>query len=163
VLATDFLDEPTTEIVDQLVEERVYVAWSARSTCGSFIGAGRCTRGGTRAMHPFMLVPIGAGLVLVADLIGNSIAFKHRLINAAVTSIVWLVLFVGLVFIVEHLLGEDIFETQRRYMVWAAGGVVFAFVADVIGNYIAFDSRIRNSLVTAVVWAVLFFAYINIA
>ena len=114
-------------------------------------------------MSALMLIPMGAGLILVSDLIGNLIAFKNRVTNAVVTSIVWCGLFVALVFIIDQLFQNiRIWERPQQVVTWTLAGVAFAFIADLIGNYIAFDNRIKNSVITAIVWAVLFFVYLNI-
>ena len=114
-------------------------------------------------MAHLMMVPIGAGLVLVSDLIGNLISFKSRLYNALTTCIVWAVIFVAINLIYQSLhLDPPYLVPEGLLWRWTAAGVVFAFVADLIGNYLSFSNRIVNSIVTSIVWAVLFFAYLAI-
>jgi len=114
-------------------------------------------------MGTFILVPLGAGLILVADLIGNLITFKNRIYNAVATAIVWCVLFVGLNYIYEYLELEPSHLVPTGLMMkWTAAGIVFAFAADVVGNYLAFHNRIVNAIVTAIVWAVLFTVFLFI-
>jgi ABC-type enterochelin transport system permease subunit len=110
-----------------------------------------------------MLIPIGAGLVLVSDLIGNLISFKHRIYNALITAVVWCVVFVALDYIYAMLdLKPAELVPPDLLLKWTAAGIVFAFAADLIGNHISFDNRIVNSLITAAVWAVLFFVFLMI-
>jgi ABC-type enterochelin transport system permease subunit len=110
-----------------------------------------------------ILIPLGAGLILVSDLIGNLISFKHRLYNAVTTAIVWCVLFVALNLIYESLeLTPPHLVPSGLLVKWTAAGIVFAFAADLVGNHIAFDNRIVNSIITAIVWSVLFFVFLMI-
>ena len=103
----------------------------------------------------YLIVLLGAILVFVADSIGNRLSFKNRIINALTTAIVWGALFIGLYFVLNA------FEIQlagslEGLMKLALKGAAIVFVADMIGNLIAFGNRFVNSFVTAVVWAGIF-------
>ena len=89
---------------------------------------------------------------------------KSRLYNALITSIVWAVIFVALNKIYQALnLVPPRLVPEGFLLKWTVAGIVFAFAADLTGNYIAFNNRIVNSIVTGIVWAVLFFVFLMIA
>ena len=114
------------------------------------------------------LVPVGAVVILISDLIGNLITFKHKYGNALVTSIIWGVAFILVLFLIVEV-GDrfDInYDWNPRAWSWALMGMAFAFVSDVVGNHISFSEaggfrpRIQNALVTTIVWSVLFFVFL---
>lgn len=55
-----------------------------------------------------LVVSIGAAIVFVTDLIGNSIAFNNRIVNALVTSILFAIIFTALQY----------FATQSGNPIW---------------------------------------------
>jgi len=104
-----------------------------------------------------LIVLLGTLLVFVSDSIGNMLAFGNRFVNAFTTAIVWGVLFFMLYFVlgaVEIKLASD----MSRLVVMTAVGSGIVFVADMIGNVIAFGNRFLNSLITAIIWATMFVA-----
>ena len=109
--------------------------------------------------HLLAIVGSGFALILVADLIGNNIVFTNRIQNALVTSIIWGGLFFALNFLYARLNPPPLLLWDLdHFWKWAALGVILAFLADLIGNSIAFRSRYRNAIVTACIWAVAFYA-----
>jgi hypothetical protein len=112
-------------------------------------------------MEEHLLAIVGSGfvLILVADLIGNYVHFTSRVYNALATSIIWGGLFVALNWLYDELTELPIL-TWDHFWGLAALGVVLAFLADLVGNTIAFKSPYRNALVTACVWAVAFYVII---
>lgn len=95
-----------------------------------------------------LLAVVFAG-VLVADSIGNLIAFDNRVTNALVTAVIatFLVIAVNIVINMDGGVSDD-------PTVFVAVGVV-VFVADLVGNSISFRSRMINALVTAIVASVI--------
>jgi ABC-type Fe3+-siderophore transport system permease subunit len=110
-------------------------------------------------MEDHLLAIVGSGfvLILVADLIGNNITFSNRVYNALVTSVIWGFLFFLLNFLYERFSPPPLLLWDHFWK-WAAIGVLLAFVSDLIGNTLAFQSRYRNAITTAAVWAVVFYA-----
>lgn len=106
--------------------------------------------------HLPAVVASGFVLVFLADVIGNHINFSSRVYNAAVTSIIWGILFVILDFGYANFDPPPLVSYENLW-VWTVVGVLLAFVSDLIGNTIAFERRFVNSFVTAIVWAVAFF------
>ncbi|MEL6277919.1 MAG: hypothetical protein AAF661_08055 [Pseudomonadota bacterium] len=43
-----------------------------------------------------VIIAVGAGIVFVTDLVGNSIAFNNRIVNALVTAILFAIVFAAL-------------------------------------------------------------------
>jgi hypothetical protein len=84
--------------------------------------------------------------VLVADSIGNFITFHSRLVNAIVTALVA----TAIVFGISALLDVYSDAGMDRPVIFA-GVAILVFIADFIGNHIAFKSRIVNALVTSIV------------
>ncbi len=110
------------------------------------------------------IVVTGVFLILVSDLIGNTLAFSNKFVNALVTSIVWGLLFVAIILLSDSagypLMTLD--ENENDFALFrqvAIGGAIFAFVADLIGNHLAFEKRIVNAVVTSIVWGVLAAAF----
>ena len=111
--------------------------------------------------HLAAVTASGFVLILVADLIGNHLSFEKPTVNALFTCIIWGVLFSALNFCYWQFTDLPLVN-WHDFPVWLVMGVVLAFVADLIGNMIAFKSVYRNSFVTAIVWAVLFFVVAKI-
>ena len=106
--------------------------------------------------HLLAIAGSGFALILLADLIGNNITFTNRIYNALVTSLVWGGLFFALNFLYEKLNPPPLLLWEHFWK-WAVIGVILAFLADLIGNSLAFRSRYRNAIVTACVWVVAFY------
>ena len=85
------------------------------------------------------------------------LAFGNRVVNAFTTAIVWGVLFIVLYFVLGAVEIPLAANLSRLVMMTAVGSAI-VFVADMIGNLIAFGNRFLNSLVTAIVWATIFVA-----
>jgi len=102
------------------------------------------------------VIASGFVLILVADLIGNYLHFEKPAINALFTCVIWGVLFTLLNFCYDQMTDLPLL-TWDTFPWWLIVGVVLAYFSDLIGNLIAFKSPYRNALVTAVVWAVVFF------
>jgi ABC-type Fe3+-siderophore transport system permease subunit len=106
--------------------------------------------------HLAAVTASGFVLILVADLIGNYLHFEKPAVNAMFTCLIWGFLFTALNFSYWEFTDLPLVN-WHDFPWWLVMGVVLAFVSDLLGNLIAFKSVYRNSFVTAVVWAVLFF------
>jgi len=105
----------------------------------------------------YLIVLLGTLLVFVSDSIGNMLAFGNRFVNSLTTAIVWGILFIVLYFVlaaVQIPLAGDL----GRLVVMTAVGAGIVFVADTVGNLLAFGNRFLNALITAVIWATIFVA-----
>jgi ABC-type Fe3+-siderophore transport system permease subunit len=101
------------------------------------------------------VIASGFVLILVADLIGNHINFDNRLYNAAITCVVWGVLFFVLNYAYAWWSESGIVESDNL-KIYTLGGALLAFAADYIGNSISFKRPFVNAFVTAFIWAVAF-------
>ncbi|MEM9725295.1 MAG: hypothetical protein AAF909_07525 [Pseudomonadota bacterium] len=104
---------------------------------------------------PLYLVLAGFVVVLISDLIGNTIAFSNRLVNAVVTGVVFTIIFGGIAWYILNNVTENPVPQSQAILVVLFGGVVVV-ISDLIGNSIAFGNRIVNALVTGTVFAVIF-------
>jgi ABC-type Fe3+-siderophore transport system permease subunit len=109
-------------------------------------------------MEEHLLAIVGSGfvLILVADLIGNNITFSNRIYNALTTAIIWGILFFFLNWVYGQYNPPPLLSWEHLWQ-YGSIAVVLAFIADLIGNTIAFRSRYRNAITTAIVWAVFFY------
>lgn len=103
------------------------------------------------------IILVGAAVVFVSDFIGNALAFGNRVINAAVTAITFTIIFIGLnavdVWGRSPGLG-NVTEIEIIAVVpYAAASV---FISDLIGNVLAFRSRVLNTLMTTIVFTAIF-------
>ncbi len=105
----------------------------------------------------YFIVLIGTLLVFISDSIGNMLSFGNRVANALTTAVVWGVLFIALYFVLGAI-GIQLASSLQGLMILTAKGILIVFVADMIGNAIAFGNRFINALVTAIVWAGIFVA-----
>ena len=103
----------------------------------------------------YLIVLLGAVLVFVADSIGNRLSFSNRIANALTTALVWGALFIGLYFVLDMIEIQLAGSLNGLYKL-ALTGAGIVFIADMIGNSIAFTNRFVNALVTATVWAGIF-------
>ena len=111
-----------------------------------------------------LILLIGTLLVFIADSIGNALSFSNRITNALTTAVIWGILFVILFFVLPMVQpGVTLAQSMPELLERVALGVGLVFIADMIGNAVAFGSRFFNALVTAVVWAGLFFAIYSYA
>ncbi len=106
----------------------------------------------------YFIILIGTLLVFISDSIGNMLSFGNRIANAFTTAIVWGILFIALYFVLGSI-GMELASSLQALMITAAKGILLVFVADLIGNAIAFGNRFINALVTAIVWSGLMLAY----
>jgi len=105
----------------------------------------------------YLIVLLGTLLVFVSDSIGNMMAFGNRFVNSLTTAIIWAVLFIVLYFVLGAV-GIPLAGDLGRLVVMTAVGAGIVFVADTIGNLIAFGNRFLNALITAIIWATMFVA-----
>jgi hypothetical protein len=110
-------------------------------------------------------VIIAAIIVFVIDLLGNTLAFGGRLVNAFATAAIFFVVFAILTYFGfgKMEFATDAAEIPSRFL---PGGImwlepviiatVVVFAVGFLGNVLAFDDRIMNALVTAVIFLVIF-------
>ena len=110
-------------------------------------------------------VIVAAVIVFVVDLIGNSLAYGGRLVNALATAAVFFVIFAALAYFG---LGKLAFSTEAVELpslflpgdlLWLEPVIiatVLVFVVGLVGNIVAFDNRFMNALVTALIFLVVF-------
>jgi hypothetical protein len=110
------------------------------------------------------IVASGFVLIFIADVIGNHVHFKTRVGNALVTSLIWGVLFVLLDSYYRWNTHEPL-VTLEHLVIFAALGVVLAFLSDLLGNMYEFNRPFVNAFVTSIIWAVafaiIFYAYVT--
>ncbi len=110
-------------------------------------------------------VIVAAIIVFVVDLVGNSLAYGGRFVNALVTAIVFLVVFGALAYfgLGKLEVSTEMAEIPSRFLpddllwlepVLIATGLVF--LVGLLGNLISFKNRFMNALVTAVIFLVIF-------
>jgi TRAP-type C4-dicarboxylate transport system permease small subunit len=110
-------------------------------------------------------VIVAAIIVFAVDLVGNSLAYGGRLVNALATAAVFLVIFAALAYfgLGKLELSTDAAELPSRFLpgdllwlepVLIATGLVF--VVGLVGNMLSFKNRLMNALVTAVIFLVVF-------
>ena len=103
----------------------------------------------------YLIIFLGMLLVFVADSIGNKLSFSNWIANALTTAIVWGLLFIGLYFVLD-LIEIQLAGSLDGLFKLALTGAGIVFIADMIGNSIAFSNRFVNALVTAIVWGGIF-------
>ncbi len=126
-------------------------------------------------------VLFAAIIVFIVDLIGNTIAFGSRVVNALVTAIVFAIIFGALNYYGygslettierEALEGVPTLEQMPTIalppeLAWLEPTLIasiFVFVIGLIGNILAFGSRFVNALVTAILFAIVFGALTHFA
>ena len=110
-------------------------------------------------------VIVAAIIVFAVDLVGNSLAYGGRFVNALMTALVFFVIFGALAYFG---LGKLEFSTEAaelpsRFLpadfLWLEPvliGTALVFVVGLIGNILAFKNRFMNALVTALIFLAVF-------
>ena len=112
-------------------------------------------------------VIIAALVVFLVDLIGNSIAYGGRLINALVTAIVFLIIFGALAYfgLGSLQVSTDMVDvpSMSRFLpedfLWLEPVLIatlVVFVVGFLGNILAFKNRFMNAVVTAILFLLIF-------
>ena len=112
-------------------------------------------------------VIIAAIIVFIVDLIGNSIAYGGRVINALATAIVFLIIFAALSYfgLGSMQVSTDVVDvpSMSRFLpaefLWLEPvliGTLIVLIVGFIGNMLAFKNRFINALVTALIFLVIF-------
>lgn len=110
-------------------------------------------------------VIIAAIVVFLVDLIGNSIAYSGRLINAIVTAIVFFIVFGALAYfgLGKLVVTTDAVSIPSRFLpedfLWLEPvliGTFLVFVVGFLGNILAFKNRFMNAVVTAILFLLIF-------
>jgi hypothetical protein len=104
-------------------------------------------------------VLLAAAVVFVVGLIGNLLSFSNRFVNALVTAIVFIAIYVGLVFATKAEappVPMDFLPADYAWLQPVLIAAVVVFVVDLIGNMLSFSSRFVNAIVSAIVFAVIF-------
>jgi len=122
-------------------------------------------------------VIVAAIIVFLVDLVGNSLAYGGRFVNALVTAIVFLVVFGALAYFGLGRLevSTDMAEIPSRFLpddlLWLEPVLIatlLVFVVGLLGNLLSFKNRFVNALVTALIFlaifgAVTYFGYGSVA
>lgn len=112
-------------------------------------------------------VIVAAIIVFAVDLIGNSMAYSGRFVNAIATAAVFLVVFAALAFFGLGKLefSTDAAELPSRFLpgdyLWLEPvliGTALVFVVGFVGNLISFKNRFMNALTTAFIFLIIFAA-----
>lgn len=105
-----------------------------------------------------MNVLVGAGIVFVIALLGNTLSFSNRFVNALVTAIIFALFYGALAFGIDKTMLPAELQTasQETWIQMIAMGAVLVFVLDLVANMISFGNRFLSALVTAALFAVLF-------
>lgn len=110
-------------------------------------------------------VIIAAIVVLVVDLVGNSLAFGGRIGNAIITAAVFFVVFGALAYfgLGKLEVATDVAEIPSRFLpgelLWLEPVVIataLVFVIGLVGNLLSFKNRFMNAIVTAAIFFVVF-------
>ena len=112
-------------------------------------------------------VIIAAIIVFLVDLIGNSIAYGGRVLNALVTAVVFLIIFGALAYfgLGSMQVSTDVVDvpSMSRFLpedlLWLEPvliGTLIVLIVGFIGNMLAFKNRFLNALVTAIIFLVIF-------
>ncbi|MEL6747547.1 MAG: hypothetical protein AAGF32_03180 [Pseudomonadota bacterium] len=111
----------------------------------------------------FEPVLVASIVVFVVDLIGNSIAFGNRIVNALVTAIVFAIIFGALAYFGFGSFDVDVqniptvaLPAEYAWFEPVLIASVVVFVIGLIGNAIAFGGKFSNALVTGLLFAVVF-------
>ncbi|MEL6210641.1 MAG: hypothetical protein AAFR44_10770 [Pseudomonadota bacterium] len=110
-------------------------------------------------------VIVAAIIVFLVDLVGNSLAYSGRFVNALMTAIVFLVVFGALAYfgLGKLEVSTDMAEIPSRFLpedlLWLEPvviGAALVFVVGLVGNLLAFKNRFVNALVTALIFVAVF-------
>lgn len=110
-------------------------------------------------------VIVAAIVLFIVDLIGNSIAYGGRFINAIATAVVFFIIFAALAYfgLGKLVVSTDVAEIPSRFMpddlIWLEPvliATVLVLIVGFIGNMLAFKNRFINAVVTALIFLVIF-------
>ncbi|MAK62689.1 MAG: hypothetical protein CMK09_17095 [Ponticaulis sp.] len=112
-------------------------------------------------------VIVAAIVVFLVDLIGNSIAYSGRVINAIVSGVVFFVIFAALAYfgLGSLQVSTDAVDvpSMSRFLpegfLWLEPvliGTVLVLIIGFVANMLAFKNRFMNALVTALIFLVIF-------
>lgn len=110
-------------------------------------------------------VIVAAIVLFIVDLIGNSIAYGGRFINAIATAIVFFIIFAALAYfgLGKLAVSSEYAQIPSRFMpddlVWLEPvliATVLVLIVGFIGNVLAFKNRFINAVVTALIFLVIF-------
>ena len=110
-------------------------------------------------------VLVAAIIVFAVDLIGNSLAYSGRFVNAITTAAVFFVIFAALAYfgLGKLEVSTDAVEIPSLFLpedyLWLEPVVIataIVFVVSLVGNLMSFDNRFVNAVVTAILFLVVF-------
>ncbi len=110
-------------------------------------------------------VIVAAIIVFLVDLVGNSLAYGGRLVNALATAVVFFVIFAALAYFGLGKLefATDAAELPSRFLpgeyLWLEPVLIatlLVFIVGLVGNILSFDNRFMNALVTALIFLLVF-------
>lgn len=110
-------------------------------------------------------VIVAAIVLFIVDLIGNSIAYGGRFINAIATAIVFFIIFAALAYfgLGKLAVSSEYAQIPSRFMpddlVWLEPVLIataLVLIVGFIGNVLAFKNRFINAVVTALIFLVVF-------
>ena len=110
-------------------------------------------------------VIVAAIIVFAVDLVGNSIAYGGRLVNAFTTAFVFLAIFAALTYfgLGKLEVSTEAVEIPSRFLppdyLWLEPVVIataIVFAVGLIGNIMSFQNRFMNAVVTAFIFLIVF-------
>ena len=110
-------------------------------------------------------VIVAAVIVFAVDLVGNSIAYGGRLVNAFTTAIVFLLVFAALAYfgLGKLEVSTDAVEIPTLFLppdyLWLEPVLIataIVFVVGLVGNILSFQNRFMNAVATAIIFLVVF-------
>ncbi len=110
-------------------------------------------------------VIVAAIIVFVVDLVGNSLAYGGRFVNALVTAAIFAVVFAVLAYfgLGKLQFSTEVAELPSRFLpgelLWLEPvliATVIVFIVGLVGNIVSFKNRLMNALVTAIIFLIVF-------
>ena len=110
-------------------------------------------------------VIVAAIIVFLLDLVGNSLAYRGRFVNAIMTAVVFFVVFGALAYfgLGKLEVSTDVAQIPSQFLpsdlLWLEPvviGTVVVLIVGLIANMLSFKNRFMNAVVTAAIFLVVF-------
>ena len=110
-------------------------------------------------------VIVAAIIVFLLDLVGNSLAYRGRFVNAIMTAVVFFVVFGALAYfgLGKLEVSTDVAQIPSQFLpsglLWlepVVMGTVVVLIVGLIANMLSFKNRFMNAVVTAAIFLVVF-------
>ncbi len=110
-------------------------------------------------------VIVAAIIVFLVDLVGNSLAYRGRFVNAIMTAVVFFVVFGALAYfgLGKLEVSTDVAQIPSQFLppdlLWLEPvviGTVVVLIVGLIANMLSFKNRFMNAVVTAAIFVVIF-------